>query len=201
MIAQARSRRAQASPASLAAALRVVDAGPRYFYRAALVSLLGTCLLTIALALTVRPAGRLPWPQRELLVIAVAALLGTSVLVLAAVVWPADRRAAVLDRLVDPEQRAAVWLALAAWFPLLLIVAYYRARSTLPSSVVWITFGYTDKRWVTACYLAGALAPILLIIASARVLTAGRGHPHSWRAWLSALAPARRTVAQDDRGR
>jgi hypothetical protein len=195
VIAQDPQRRRVCKSASLAAALRVVDAGPRYFYRAALVSLVGTCLLTIAVALTVRPAGRLPWPQRDLMVIAVAALLGASVLVLAAVVWPAERRAAVLDRLVDPGQRAAVWLALAAWFPLLLIVAYYRAESTLPSSVVWIAFGYLDKRWVTACYLVGALAPILLIIASARVLIAGRAHPASWRAWLSALAPARRTDA------
>jgi hypothetical protein len=171
VIAQDPQRRRVCKSASLAAALRVVDAGPRYFYRAALVSLVGTCLLTIAVALTVRPAGRLPWPQRDLMVIAVAALLGASVLVLAAVVWPAERRAAVLDRLVDPGQRAAVWLALAAWFPLLLIVAYYRAESTLPSSVVWIAFGYLDKRWVTACYLVGALAPILLIITSARVLS------------------------------
>ncbi len=132
------------------------------------------------------------------MVIAVTALLGASVLVLAAVVWPADRRAAVLDRLVDPEQRAAVWLALAAWFPLLLIVAYYRAKSTLPSSVIWIAFGYLDKRWVTACYLVGALAPIFIIIASARVLIAGRAHPATWRAWLSALAPARRASDQAD---
>ena len=117
---------------------------------------------------------------------------------LAAVVWPAARRAALLDRLADPEQRAAVWLALAVWFPLLLIVAYYRAKSTLPSSVVWISFGYLDKRWVTACYLIGALAPILLIIAAARVLIAGRAHPVSWRAWLSELAPARRPARQAD---
>ena len=146
--------------------------------------------LTIAIALTVRPAGPLPLPQRELLLAALGALLGTSVLLLAGLVWPADRRATVLDRLVAREQRAAVWLALAAWFPLLVLVAYYRARSTLPSSVVWIAFGYTDKRWVTACYLVGALAPMFLVVASARVLTAGRGHPDSWRAWLRALAPA-----------
>ena len=107
----------------------------------------------------------------------------------------------MLDRLVDPEQRAAVWLALAVWFPLLLVVAYYRAKSTLPSSVVWISFGYLDKRWVTACYLVCALAPILLIIAAARVLTAGRSHPLTWRAWLSALAPARRADGKlDDQG-
>jgi hypothetical protein len=179
-------------------ALRVVDAGPRYLYRAALVSLAGTCLLTIAVALAVRPAGPLPKPQQELILAGLAGLLGTGVLMFAAVVWPAARRTAALDRVVDPEQRAAVWLALAIWFPLLLVVAYYRAKSTLPSSVVWIAFGYLDKRWVTACYLVGALAPILLVVASARVLIAGRAHPVSWRAWLSALAPARRTAGQAD---
>ncbi len=182
--------------ASLAGALRVVYAGPRYLYRAALVSLAGTCLLTIAISMDVRPAGRLRLPQQELLELALAGLLGVGVLVLAAVVWPATRRAAVLDRLAAPEQRAAVWLALALWFPLLVVVAYYRAKSTLPSSVVWISFGYLDKRWVSACYLVAALAPMLLVVASARVLAAGRAQPESWRAWLSGLAPARRTAGQ-----
>jgi hypothetical protein len=198
VIAQGPQPSRPGKPASLDRALRAVDAGPRYLYRAALVSLAGTCLLTIAVALTVRPAGRLPRPQQELVLAGLAGLVLTGVLVFAAVLWPAGRRTAVLDRVVDPEQRATVWLALAIWFPLLLVVAYYRAKSTLPSSVVWIAFGYLDKRWVTACYLVCALAPILLVIASARVLIAGRTHPVSWRAWLSALAPARRTTGPAD---
>jgi hypothetical protein len=176
--------------AGLTRALRVVDAGPRDFYVAALVSLAGTSSLTIALAEVIRPAGRLPTPQRELMELGLAGLILTAVLVAAVLVWPAERRTAMIDRAVGAQQRAAIWLALAIWFPLLLIPAYYRAKSTLPTSVVWIAFGFMDKRWITATYLLGALAPMLVLVFAARVLAAGRARPDSWRAWLRGLAPA-----------
>ena len=175
---------------SLTRALRIVDAGPRYVYRAAVVSLAGTCVLAIGLALAIHPAGGLHRPQKELIVAGLAGLILAAVLMAAAIVWPASRRT-VFDRAVAPEQRAAIWLALAVWFPLLLIPAYYRVKSTLPTSVVWISFGYLDKRWVSAAYLLAALAPVLLVVTASRVLAGGRAHPDSWRAWLRALAPAR----------
>jgi hypothetical protein len=186
------------TPRILAGALRVVDAGPRLLYRTALVSLTGTALVAIAIALCVRPAGHLLKPQKELILAALAALFLAGLLVLAGLIRPADRRAAVLDRVVLPEQRAAIWLALAVWFPLVLIVVYFRACGTLPLSVVWISFGYLDKRWVTASYLLAALAPMLLLVTSARVLEAGRAHPDSWRSWLAGLAPRRHPPAQAD---
>ncbi len=186
------------TPRILAGALRIVDAGPRLVYRMALASLTGTALAAIVIALYVRPAGQLPNPQKELILAALAAVFLVGLLVLAGLIRPADRRAAVLDRVVLPEQRAAIWLALAVWFPLVLIVVYFRARGTLPLSVVWISFGYLDKRWVTASYLLAALAPMLLLVTSARVLEAGRAHPGSWRAWLAGLAPRHHPPAQAD---
>jgi hypothetical protein len=177
------------APAAIIRALRIVDAGPRCFYAAAVISLAGTSLLTISLATAVRPAGRLPMPQRALMAIGLAGLILSVVLIAAARAWPAARRTAVIDRVMAPEQRAAIWLALAVWFPLLLIPAYYRAKSTLPTSTVWIAFGFLDKRWVTATYLVGALAPMLLVVFAARLLAAGRTHPDSWRSWIRGLAP------------
>src|SRR5260370_2802317 len=100
-------------------------------------------------------------------------------------------RPAGLDRAVDPQARAGIWLALAAWFPFLLIVAYYRAQATFPPSVQWVIFGFTDKRWETAAYLLGALAPMLFLTAAARVLRAARDPPPSWRAWLAGLVTRR----------
>jgi hypothetical protein len=175
--------------AAITRALRIIDAGPRYFYGAAVTSLAGTSLLTIALAAAVRPVGRLPPPQRELMELGFAGLILTGVLIAAALVRRTACRAAVIDRVAGPDQRAAIWLALAAWFPLLLMPAYYRAKSTLPTSVVWIAFGFLDKRWITATYLVGALAPMLLLVLAARLLAAGRTHPDSWRSWLRGLAP------------
>ncbi|HSR87078.1 MAG TPA: hypothetical protein VLM11_23090 [Streptosporangiaceae bacterium] len=174
----------------LTTALRIVDAGPRYFAAAAVISLAGTSVLTIVLAQVVRPAARLPRPQRDLIELGLVGLILTAVVVVVAAVSPAARRSAVLDRVVAPEQRAAIWLALAVWFPLLLIPVYYRAESTLRTSVVWIAFGFLDKRWVTATYLLGALAPVVFLVTAARVLTAGRAQPASWRAWFRGLAPA-----------
>jgi hypothetical protein len=171
--------------------MRIVDAGPRYFYRSALVSLAVTCLLAIPVALHVRPPGALPRSQQATIAAALAGLCVVVFLALAALCWPPGRRGRWLDRVAAPEQRAAIWLALTAWFPLLLVVAYFKAKATLPPTVVWIAFGYLDKRWVTSAYLLGALAPMLMLVAAARVLAAGREHPRNWRSWLSGLAPRR----------
>ena len=98
---------------SLERALRVVDAGPVWLYRAALASLVATCVLAIGIALYVRPAGHLLRPQKEIILLGLLGLFAVGVLILIAVIWPARRRAAFLDRLVAPDQRAAIWLALA----------------------------------------------------------------------------------------
>lgn len=183
----------------LGRALRVVDAGPRYFYRSALTSLAVTCLLAIPIALHVRPRGPLPRSQQATIVLALAGLAVVVLLTLAGLGWRAGRRGRWLDRIAAPEQRAAIWLALTAWFPLLLVVVYFKAKATLPPAVVWIAFGYLDKRWVTSAYLLGALAPMLLLVAAARVLAAGREQPRNWRSWLSGLAPRRAAPAASAR--
>jgi hypothetical protein len=170
-------------------ALRVVDAGPRPFFRAALVSLTVTSAATIVLALSVRPAGALPVAQRELISLAVAALGLVGVVEVVSLCWPGLVRAGWLDSFVRSQQRACVWLALTAWFPLLLIAAYFRVLSTEPPSVHWIAFGYDDKRWESCTYLLGALAPAVLLVAVSRVLQVGRGHPATWRSWLAGLVP------------
>jgi hypothetical protein len=185
---------------SLTEALRIVDAGPRYLYGVALVSLAATSAVTIAVAGDVRPAGSLPLPQRELIKLGLVGLILTAVLILVALAGRAGRLNTLLDRVAAPEQRATIWLALAVWFPLLLVPAYFRAKSTLPTSTVWIAFGFMDKRWITATYLLTVLAPMLLLVIAARVLAAGRAHPESWRAWLRGLAPAPRPSAQHDQG-
>ncbi|HUJ04917.1 MAG TPA: hypothetical protein VLX31_02280, partial [Streptosporangiaceae bacterium] len=175
--------------------MRIVDAGPRYLYRSALVSLAVTCLLTIPIALHVRPRGALPRSQQVMIAMALAGLGLAVLLALAALCWPPGRRGQWLDRIAAPEQRAAIWLALTAWFPLLLVVVYFKAKATLPPAVVWIAFGYLDKRWVTGAYLLGVLVPMLLLVAAARVLAAGREHPPDWRSWLVGLAPGRAGAA------
>jgi hypothetical protein len=173
--------------------LRIVDAGPRPFFQAALVSLTLTCGLAILIALTIRPGGPLPEPQRDAILISLAGLGLVGVLTLATVVIPYSTRAARLDRVIAPAQRAAIWLALTLWFPLITIIAYYRGESTLPLTQVWINFGYNDKRWLTAAYLVCSLAPMVLLVLAARVLEAGRAHPVTWRAWLRNLTPRRHT--------
>ncbi len=186
----------QRTSSSLARALRIVEAGHRYFYRAALISLTGTCLLTIMIAMTVRPAGPMRRPQQDMILGAMVCLCLVAVLAVSAVTWPAGRRSVALDRLVPPGQREAIWLAFAVWCPFLLIAVNYLADSTLPTKVVWIGFGYLDKRWVTTTYLLGALAPMPLLVAASRVLAAGRGRPVSWLAWFRALAPAGESADQ-----
>ncbi|HTZ91048.1 MAG TPA: hypothetical protein VMB74_01520 [Streptosporangiaceae bacterium] len=174
--------------------LRVVAAGPRPFFQAALVSLAVTCGLAIMIALEIRPAGPLPRPQQDAIITSLAALAAIGVLTLATVLVPARLRASLLDRIVAPSQRAAIWLALTLWFPLVDVIAYYRGESTLPPTQVWISFGYQDKRWVTAAYLIGALAPMLLLVFASRVLQAGRARPATWRSWLRDLAPCGRAA-------
>jgi hypothetical protein len=181
--------------AGLGLVSRILDAGPRYFYRSALVSLAVTCLLAILITLLLRPPGMLPRSQQVVIVIALAGLAIVVVLALAPLCWPPGRRGR-LGRIAAPEQRAAIWLALTAWFPLLLVVVYFKARATLPPTTQWLAFGYLDKRWVTSGYLLGALAPVLLLVAAARVLAAGREHPRTWRSWLSRMAPLRGGAAQ-----
>jgi hypothetical protein len=178
-------------PNLLGRAVRLADAGPRPFYRAALVSLAATSLGTIVIASLIDPGRTLHGPQRHMIDAALAALCLSAVLGILSLLLKGRVRFARLDRTVDPQARAAIWLALAAWFPFLLIVAYYRARATFAPSVQWINFGFTDKRWETTAYLLGALAPMLFLTAAARVLRAGRDRPSSWRAWLVGLVTRR----------
>jgi hypothetical protein len=178
----------QPPPRRIDRALRVIDAGPKAFFRAALASLAVTSILTVAIALSVRPRGVLPVAQRELIELAAGALCLVAVLAVASRRLP-YLRSPLLDRIAPAEQRASIWLALTVWFPLLLVAAYFRARSTEPPSVHWIAFGYDDKRWETSTYLLGALAPVLLLVAASRVLKVGREHPAKWRSWLAGLVP------------
>src|SRR5580704_8428722 len=76
---------------SLTEALRIVDAGPRYLYGVALVSLAATSAVTIAVAGDVRPAGSLPLPQRELIKLGLVGLILTAVLILVALAGRAGR--------------------------------------------------------------------------------------------------------------
>ncbi len=175
--------------------LRVVAAGPRPFFQAALVSLAVTSGLAIVIAQEIRPAGPLPRPQHDAIIVGLAALAAVGVLTLATMLVPARLRSAAADRIAAPSQRAAIWLALTLWFPLVDVIAYYRGESTLPPTQVWIAFGYQDKRWVTAAYLIGAVAPMVLLVFASRVLQAGREHPATWRSWLRDLAPGRQTYA------
>ena len=184
---------------SLERALKVVNAGPVWLYRAAL-ALAGGHLRAGDRDRAVRAPGRASAPAAE-----GNRRAGPAGPVRRRGPDPdcrhlarAPRRAAFLDRLVAPDQRAAIWLALAVWFPFLLIAAYYRCKATLPSPIVWISFGFMDKRWVTATYLLGALAPMLVVVAAARVLAAGRAHPPSWRAWFRELGPRRGAEPDDD---
>jgi len=175
----------------------LVDAGPLPCYRAALISAAITSLLAMTIAAVIRPAGVIPWSQRATIEGALAALCLSAVLLLASLASRGRLRPLWADRIAGPRERAVIWLALAAWFPFLLIVVYYRAEATFPTTVQWINFGYDDKRWVSAAYLLGTLAPIVLLITAARVLAVGRGHPPSWRAWFTGLFAGTATAAPD----
>lgn len=145
-------------------------------------------MLAIAIVLMVRPPGPLRGSQTTLILGALAALWLIGILGLASL-WASRLHAHPLDRVVAPAERATIWLALTAWFPTLLIPVYFLARATEPPSAGWISFGYLDKRWETISYLLGVLAPLLLLVAAARVLKVARDHPQSWRAWLRDLVP------------
>lgn len=124
-----------------------------------------------------------------LVALCISAVLGMASLVAGGRVRPP----AWLDRVVAPRERAAIWLALAAWFPFLLIVVYYRAKATFPLPVRYVYSPFDDKRWITAAYLLGTLAPLIWVTTAARVLAVGRGQPATWRAWFTGLFP--RTVS------
>ncbi|MGH3290989.1 MAG: hypothetical protein ACRDP7_04210 [Trebonia sp.] len=156
-----------------------------------------TNVLAMATAALTRPPGPLPGSQRHIIAGALVALCVSAVLgVVSLVAGPRRAGSPVwLDRVVGPRERAAIWLALAAWFPFLLIVVYYRAKATFPMPVRYIYSPYDDKRWLTAAYLLGALAPLIWVTTAARVLTVGLRQPVTWRAWFTGLFP--KTAAVD----
>jgi hypothetical protein len=168
--------------------LRIVDEGPRPFYRAAVVSLAATSVLAMGVAALIRPHGSLPGTQRQMIAGALAGLCLSAILRLASLVAGGRSPSGTwLDRVAAPRERAAIWLALAAWFPFLLMVVYYRTRATFPPPVRYVYFPYDDKRWETAAYLLGVLAPAILLTIAARVLIVGRDKPPTWRAWFTGL--------------
>jgi hypothetical protein len=180
--------------------LRVVDEGPRPFYRAAVLSLGVTSALAMGVAALIRPHDSLPATQWHVITAALAGLWLSAILGLGSLATAGRTRLTAwldrtvwLDHLVAPRERAAIWLALAAWFPLLLVVVYYRARATIPPPVRYVYFPYDDKRWETAAYLLGVIAPVILLTTVARVLTVARGIPPTWRAWFTGLFPGTRS--------
>jgi hypothetical protein len=169
-------------------ALRIADGGPRPFYQAAVVSLAMTSMLATAIAALIRPRGPLPQAQREMIAIALAGAGLSAVLALASLTGAGRPRPVTwLDRIAAPRERAAIWLALAAWFPFLLLVAYYRAKTAFPPPVRYVYMPYDDKRWETTAYLLGVLAPAIWLAMAARILVVARGKPRTWRAWLTGL--------------
>jgi hypothetical protein len=132
-----------------------------------------------------------------LVALCISAVLGLASLVAGGRVRPPGW----LDRVVAPRERAAVWLALAAWFPFLLIIVYYRAKATFPLPVRYVYSPYDDKRWIAAAYLLGTLAPLIWVTTAARVLAVGRGQPATWRAWFTGLFPGTPAVDPGSRPR
>jgi hypothetical protein len=141
----------------------------------------------MAVAALIRPLGSLPGTQRQMIASALAGFCLSAVLLLASLAAGRSRPGSRLDRVLAPRERAVIWLALAAWFPFLLVVVYYRARATFPPPVRCVYFPFDDKRWETAAYLLGVLAPAILLTVAARVLIVGRGKPPTWRAWFTGL--------------
>ena len=66
--------------------LRIVDEGPRPFYRAALASLAVTSVLAVTMAALIRPPGSLPAAQRYMITGALVALLMSTALAVASLV-------------------------------------------------------------------------------------------------------------------
>jgi hypothetical protein len=168
--------------------LRIVDEGPRPFYQAAVLSLAVTSTLAMGVADLIRPHGSLPASQRHMIAAALAAFCISAVLGLTTLVAGGrPRPPAWLDRVLAPRERAAIWLALAAWFPFLLLIVYYRAKATFPPPVKYVYFPFDDKRYDTAEYLLGVVAPVIWLVTAARVLAVGRDGPPTWRAWFTGL--------------
>jgi hypothetical protein len=161
-----------------------------------------TSLLTMALAEVVRAPGTaaLTGTQRHIFLAALAVFCVSAVLGLASLVARGRVRVpAWLDRVVAPRDRAAIWLAFAAWVPFLLIIVYYRSKATFPHTVRYVYSPFDDKRWVTTAFLLGTLAPAIFLATAARVLAVGRGRPATWRAWFTGLFP--RTTPADTESR
>jgi hypothetical protein len=148
-----------------------------------------TSALMVVIAAFVRPpGGPLFGTQRHTTALALTALCLSGVLGLASLTAGGRSRPVTwLDGVVAPRERAAIWLALAAWFPFLLVVAYYRAKATFPPPARYLYFPFDDKRWETGAYLLAVLAPAIWLTAAARVLAVGRGRPLTWRAWFTGL--------------
>lgn len=181
-------------------ALRIANEGPRPFYRASIISLAVTSTLATAVADLVRPHGSLPASQRHMIAAALAALCISAVLgVTTLVAGGRLRPPAWLDRVLAPRERAAIWLALAVWLPFLLLIVYYRAKATFPPPVKYVYFPFDDKRYDTAEYLLGVVAPVIWLVTAARVLAVGRGEPPTWRAWFTGLFPAVAAATPDSR--
>lgn len=164
-------------------AVAAANAAPPAVDRAALGSLGLTAVLTIAIALGIRPGGSLPRTQVGLLTGAFAALVVVAAAALVRQLRP--RPTGGVESSHDHETRRAVCAALAVWFPLLLVPIYLSARSTQAPSEEWLGFGFMDKRWETATYFLGALAPMFLVVVSARLLETARERPTTWRAWIA----------------
>jgi len=154
-----------------------------------------TSLLAMMIADFVRRPGPLSGSQRHIFAGALVAFCVSAAFGLTTLALRRVRPPAWLDRVIAPRERAAIWLALAAWFPFLLIVVYYRSRATFPHTVHYLYSPFDDKRWETAAFLLGTLAPAVLVITAARVLAVGRDRPPTWRAWFTGLFP--RTAAAD----
>ena len=181
--------------------LRSVDGSPGPQFRIAVLSLAVTSAASMAIAWSIRPAGRLGWPQREIIFGSLAGLCLSAVLGMGSLVRRGrSRRGTRLDHVVAPRQRAAIWLAIAAWIPLALVVVYYRAEATLPPAVRWINFGYDDRRWVAAAFLLGALAPMIWLTVAARVLAIAGSRPSTWRDWSAAVFPSACAAVTEGRG-
>ncbi|HEX3711244.1 MAG TPA: hypothetical protein VHV09_00500, partial [Trebonia sp.] len=155
-----------------------------------------TSVLAAGVAEVTRPAGPLPASQHHMIEAALAALCVSAVLGLASVAARGRvRPPAWLNRVLAPRERAAIWLALAAWLPFLLLIVYYRAKATFPPPMRYLYSPFDDKRYDTAEYLLGVLAPVIWLVTAARVLAVGRDYPRTWRAWFTGLFP--RVVAAD----